>query len=252
MSYGLAYTAPRLWHVVDAKDQVLGRLSNQVARLLAGKHKPSFAHHIDAGDHVVVLNARAVALTGKKPTAKLYRWHTGWMGGLKTLTARQLMERNPARLVEKAVRGMLPMNNSRDVRMGRLRVYAGEEGLERHAQQLGASRAYAPQHLALSKPRDVRPLFLLRARQRGAILGDARRILGEAELAELDKRAADLKHDAGLQAEYEAWLAKREAREAGYAAALDVHVAARARELEEEDATARAAFSGAQKGSALR
>ena len=150
----VAYATPRLWHVVDARDQVLGRLATQVASLLVGKHKAAQAAHVDGGDHVVVLNAARVALTGKKPQAKLYRWHTGWMGGLKTLSARQLMERDPARVIEHAVKGMLPMNNSRDPRMSRLRVYADGAGAERHARQIADSRAYAGAFLRRHAPRD--------------------------------------------------------------------------------------------------
>jgi len=231
----VAYTTPRLWHVVDARDQVLGRLAAQVAALLVGKHKPTCTPHVDGGDHVVVLNAAAVALTGKKPTAKLYRWHTGWMGGLKTLTARQVMERDPARVVEHAVKGMLPMNNSRDPRMTRLRVYADEAGAARHARQIADSRAYAGAYLARHAPRDVRPLFVLEARQKGALMGDAARVLAPARLAELEKQAAEMQHDPQLATEYAAWQAARDAKVAAYENLLEAHIVARAEELNAED-----------------
>ena len=231
----IAYTTPRLWHVVDARDQVLGRLAAQVAALLVGKHKPTCTPHVDGGDHVVVLNAAAVALTGKKPTAKLYRWHTGWMGGLKTLTARQVLERDPARVVEHAVKGMLPMNNSRDPRMTRLRVYADEAGAGRHARQIADSRAYAGAFLAKNAPRDVRPLFVLQARQKGALMGEASRVLSPERIAELEKGAVEMQHDPELAAEYAAWQAARDAKVSAYEDLLERHIVARAEELNAED-----------------
>ena len=250
----IAYTTPRLWHVVDARDQVLGRLATQVARLLIGKHKPTFTPHVDGGDHVVVLNAAAVAMTGKKPTAKLYRWHTGWMGGLKTLTARQLMERNPARVIEHAVKGMLPPNNSRDPRMARLKVYADATGEARHARQIADSRGYAAAHLALHAPKDVRPLFVVQARQKGAVLGDAERVLEPAALAALEAQAVEMRHDPQLAAEYAAWRAARDSKVAAYEDLLEQHIAARADELNADDerrlleaAAARAAGAAANR-----
>jgi large subunit ribosomal protein L13 len=231
----IAYTSPRLWHVVDAKDQVLGRLATQVTRLLVGKHKPTCTPHVDGGDHVVVLNARNVAMTGKKPTEKLYRWHTGWMGGLKTLTARQVMERDPARIIEHAIKGMLPKNNTRDVRMKRLRVFADDSGITKHAVQIEASKTYASKHLELNRPRDVRPLFILESRQKGAILGDAERVFSKEQLDALEKSAKELKHDPSLQAEYEQWLKSKQGREKEYEEIVSQHVAARARELEEDE-----------------
>lgn len=231
----IAYTSPRLWHVVDAKDQVLGRLATQVTKLLVGKHKPTCTPHVDGGDHVIVLNAQNVAMTGKKPTEKLYRWHTGWMGGLKTLTARQVMERDPARIIEHAVKGMLPKNNTRDNRMKRLRVFADDSGVSKHAVQIEASKAYAGRHLELNKPRDVRPLFILESRQKGAILGDAERVYSQEKIAALEKSATELKHDPALQLEYEQWLVSKRGKEKEYESIVSQHVAARARELEEEE-----------------
>ena len=231
----IAYTSPRLWHVVDAKDQVLGRLATQVTRLLVGKHKPTCTPHVDGGDHVVVLNARNVAMTGKKPTEKLYRWHTGWMGGLKTLTARQVMERDPARIIEHAIKGMLPKNNTRDVRMKRLRVFADDSGITKHAVQIEASKTYASKHLELNRPRDVRPLFILESRQKGAILGDAERVFSKEQLDALEKSAKELKHDPSLQAEYDQWLKSKQGREKEYEEIVSQHVAARALELEEDE-----------------
>ena len=126
-SHRIAARGARLWHIVDAKDQVVGRLAPQIARLLTGKHKPTYTPAVDSGDFVVVVNAKDVALTGKKRTDKLYRWHTGWMGGLKTLTARQMFERDPTRVLTLAVKGMLPRNALGRQMMTKLRVYAGEK-----------------------------------------------------------------------------------------------------------------------------
>jgi large subunit ribosomal protein L13 len=98
----------RKWFVVDAEGQVLGRLATQVATILRGKHKPSFAPHLDVGDHVVVLNAEKVHLTGRKLKDKRYRWHTGYIGGLKDISAEQMLRSHPERVIEWAVQGMLP------------------------------------------------------------------------------------------------------------------------------------------------
>jgi large subunit ribosomal protein L13 len=145
----------RLYHLVDAKNEVLGRLAPQVARLLAGKHKPTYTPSRDAGDWVVVVNARDVALTGNKREQKLYQWHTGWPGGLKTLTARQVFERDPRRVVAAAVKGMLAPNLLRRDRLRRLRVFPGEaHGMEG---ALAASRAYAGEHLDAHRPASHRP-----------------------------------------------------------------------------------------------
>ena len=117
----------RQWHVIDATDVVLGRLASHVATLLRGKHKPTFAPHVDTGDFVVVINAEKVALTGSKLTQKLDYRHSGFPGGLRSRTYQDLLERNPRRAIEKAVAGMLPHNklNSRIIR--KLKVYAGEQ-----------------------------------------------------------------------------------------------------------------------------
>ena len=99
----LSTSVPRLWHVVDAKNQIVGRLAPQVARLLAGKHKPTFLPHVDSGDFVVVTNAASAVLSGDKMRTKLYRWHTQYPGGLRSLTARQLQVRARARARARAV-----------------------------------------------------------------------------------------------------------------------------------------------------
>ena len=123
------------WFVVDAKGQVLGRLATRIARLLIGKDKPSYTPHLDCGDHVVVINAESVRLTGNKIDQKVYRHHSGHPGGLKEVSIRALMQRRPEEVVREAVLGMLPKNKLRARRAKKLRVYAGSEALNRHAGQ---------------------------------------------------------------------------------------------------------------------
>src|ERR671922_1597727 len=115
----------RKWFVVDADGQVLGRLATQVATILRGKHKPSFAPHLDVGDHVVVLNAEKVHLTGRKLKDKRYRWHTGYIGGLKDIAAEQMLDKHPERVIEWAVQGMLPKNRLGRAMAKKLKVYRG-------------------------------------------------------------------------------------------------------------------------------
>jgi large subunit ribosomal protein L13 len=115
------------WYIVDAAGQRLGTLAVRIARALSGKHKPTWTPHVDDGDHVVVINADKVELSGRKWDAKLYRRHSGFPGGLKEQTAREVHDKHPERLIEQAVRGMLPTNKMRDVQLTRLKVYAGAE-----------------------------------------------------------------------------------------------------------------------------
>jgi large subunit ribosomal protein L13 len=115
----------RRWLLIDASGQVLGRLASQVAILLRGKHKPIFSPHLDTGDFVVVINAEKVLLTGKKLKDKLYQQHSGYPGGLKTTTAEQMLKKHPTRVVEYAVRGMLPKTKLGDALFRKLKVYAG-------------------------------------------------------------------------------------------------------------------------------
>jgi large subunit ribosomal protein L13 len=123
------------WFVVDAKGQVLGRLATRIARLLIGKDKPSYTPHLDCGDHVVVINAESVRLTGNKIDQKIYRHHSGHPGGLKEIPIRAMLQRRPEEVVREAVLGMLPKNKLRARRAKKLRVYAGSEALARHAGQ---------------------------------------------------------------------------------------------------------------------
>ena len=117
----------RTWYVIDARDVVLGRLATQVATLLRGKHKPIFAPHVDCGDFVVVVNAGEVKLTGSKDTQRLAYRHSGYPGGLKSISFGRLLEEKPERLVEQSVRGMLPKNRIGRQQIRKLKVYAGPE-----------------------------------------------------------------------------------------------------------------------------
>ena len=117
----------RQWHVIDANDVVLGRLAVQVATLLRGKHKPTFAPHVDSGDFVVVVNAGKIALTGDKRDTKLAYRHSGYPGGLRSTTVGELLVRDPRKAVENAVWGMLPKNRLSRQLIKKLKVYAGPE-----------------------------------------------------------------------------------------------------------------------------
>jgi len=120
-------TIERKWFVVDARDKVLGRLASQVATVLRGKHKPYFAPHLDVGDHVVVINAGKVHLTGRKLTDKIYRWHSGYIGGLREVSAEKMLKTHPARVIEWAVQGMLPKGRLGRAMARKLKVYEGAE-----------------------------------------------------------------------------------------------------------------------------
>ena len=123
------------WFVVDAKDQVLGRLATKVARLLIGKDKPSFTPYLDSGDHVVVINADQIKMTGNKIEQKMYYSHSGYPGGLKEVPAKRVRQAKPEWMVREAVLGMLPKNKLRARRAKKLRVYRDAAGLARHAGQ---------------------------------------------------------------------------------------------------------------------
>jgi large subunit ribosomal protein L13 len=125
------------WHVIDAEGQVLGRLASHIAALLQGKHKPTYSPHLDMGDFVIVINATKVRVTGNKVEDKIYYRHTGYMGGLKETTLGEMLQRKPERVIELAVRGMLPRNNLAKHLLGHLKVYAGPE--HPHGAQVGAS-----------------------------------------------------------------------------------------------------------------
>ncbi len=137
-----ALTVGKNWFVVDADGQVLGRLATHIARVLIGKDKAEYTPFLDCGDHVVVINAERVKLTGNKMDQKVYRHHSGYPGGLKEVSIRSLMQKRPEEVIREAVLGMLPKNKLRARRAKKLRVYAGSEALNRHAGQ-------KPQPLAL-------------------------------------------------------------------------------------------------------
>ena len=122
-----AETIQRAWYVVDAEGMVLGRLAAQVATILRGKHKPTYTPHVDTGDHVIILNADKIVLTGKKLDQKMYRKHTGYAGGLKETSYRVLMDKKPEFAVKEAIRGMLPHNSLGRKQLKKLRVYTGSE-----------------------------------------------------------------------------------------------------------------------------
>lgn len=127
----------RKWYLVDAEDKILGRLATQIAMRLRGKHKPIFTPHADTGDFIVVVNAEKVALTGKKWDKKIYYRHSGYIGGLKEISARKLLEKKPEDVLRYAVRGMLPKNSLGRRQLKKLKIYVGPEN-PHEAQQLEA------------------------------------------------------------------------------------------------------------------
>ncbi|HKI47883.1 MAG TPA: 50S ribosomal protein L13 [Desulfobacteria bacterium] len=127
----------RKWYLVDAEDKILGRLATQIATRLRGKHKPEFTPHADTGDFIVVVNAEKVALSGKKWDKKIYYRHSGYIGGLKEITARKLLEKKPEDVLRYAVRGMLPKNSLGRRQLKKLKIYVGPDN-PHEAQQLEA------------------------------------------------------------------------------------------------------------------
>ena len=123
----------RDWYVVDAENQTLGRLATEIARRLRGKHKPEYTPHVDTGDYIVVVNAEKIRVTGNKMKDKMYHHHTGYVGNLKSISLEKLLEKAPERVIEKAVKGMLPRNPLGRAMYSKLRVYAG--GDHQHAAQ---------------------------------------------------------------------------------------------------------------------
>ena len=117
----------RDWYVVDAEGKTLGRMASEIARRLKGKHKPIYTPHVDTGDYIVVVNAEKVRVTGNKLQDKMYHHHTGYIGNLKSISLEKLLDKAPERVIETAVRGMLPRNTLGRAMMKKLRVYAGPE-----------------------------------------------------------------------------------------------------------------------------
>lgn len=117
----------RKWYVIDAAGKPLGRVATEAAKLLRGKHKPTFTPNMDTGDHVIILNCKDVVFTGKKLDQKIYRHHSGYIGGMKETTAREMMDKKPEEAMYLAIKGMLPKNSLGRKSLKKLRVYAGSE-----------------------------------------------------------------------------------------------------------------------------
>jgi large subunit ribosomal protein L13 len=128
-----AHEVNRDWYVVDANGKTLGRLATEIARRLRGKHKPEFTPHVDTGDYIIVVNADKVHVTGRKASDKMYHHHTGYIGNLKSISFEKLQARSPGRVIEIAVKGMLPKNSLGRAMFRKLKVYAGAE--HQHAAQ---------------------------------------------------------------------------------------------------------------------
>jgi large subunit ribosomal protein L13 len=138
----------RRWFVIDARGQVLGKLAAKAASVLAGKTKPSYTPFLDTGDHVIVINAAEIHLTGRKEDDKVYRRHSGFMGGLKETAAGKMRQKHPTRIVEEAIKGMLPKSKLGRAMFGKLKVYAGPDH---------PHRAQKPVALAVGSPKTARP-----------------------------------------------------------------------------------------------
>jgi large subunit ribosomal protein L13 len=134
-----AGTIVRQWHVIDAKGQVLGRVATEAARLLQGKHKAIYTPHLDTGDHVVIVNAADVVMTGRKDEQKMYRYHSGFEGGLREERAKDVRAKNPVRIVEEAVRGMLPKTTLGEAMWRKLKVYPAAD----HPHQAQQPKSFA-------------------------------------------------------------------------------------------------------------
>jgi len=117
----------RTWYLIDAADAPMGRIATEIARLLIGKSKPTYTPHVDNGDYVVVINAAKTVVTGDKETGKIYYRHSGYPGGIRDATVKEVREKYPERLIEAAVKGMIPKNKLASGRMNRLRIFAGED-----------------------------------------------------------------------------------------------------------------------------
>ncbi len=119
--------AGKKWYIIDAEGQTLGRLASEIARILRGKHKPTYAPHMDMGDNVIVINAEKIMVTGNRATQKMYYRHSGYPGGFRAIAYKDEMARQPTRILERAVRGMLPKNRLARQQLNKLKVYAGPE-----------------------------------------------------------------------------------------------------------------------------
>ena len=138
----------RKWYVVDAAGQTVGRLATEVARVLTGKNKPQYTPFLDTGDHVIVINARQAVFKGSKNDQKMYHHHTLYPGGLRSISVKDQFERHPERVIELAVRGMLPKTKLGRAMAKKLKVYGDDEGLRRHAAQRPEPLALSPRAAA--------------------------------------------------------------------------------------------------------
>lgn len=120
-------TIERKWFIVDAEGQTLGRFASEIAKILKGKHKPTYTPHVDCGDYVIVLNCGKIKVTGNKATKKVYRHHTGWVGNLKEVSYADMLQKHPDRIITHAVKGMLPKNSLGRQMIKKLKVYTGSE-----------------------------------------------------------------------------------------------------------------------------
>ncbi|MDK1023305.1 MAG: 50S ribosomal protein L13 [Gammaproteobacteria bacterium] len=120
-------TAKRDWYVIDATDKTLGRMATEIANRLRGKHKPEYTPHVDTGDYIVVVNAEKVKVTGNKTSDKMYYHHSGYPGGIKSISFEKLQEKAPERIIQQAVKGMMPRNKLSRAMLSKLKVYAGSE-----------------------------------------------------------------------------------------------------------------------------
>ncbi len=136
----------RQWHLIDASSKTLGRLCSQIAKLLMGKHKPIYSPHLDTGDYVVVINAAKIRVTGKKAKEKIYYSHSGYPGGLKSVTFENMLQKHPTRVIEHAVKGMLPHNRLGRAMFKKLKIYAGDS--HPHQAQVIVSRAKQSQQIS--------------------------------------------------------------------------------------------------------
>ncbi len=178
----------REWHIVDATAETLGRLASQVARLLMGKHKPVYAPHLDTGDYVVVINAAKVRVSGKKAEQKIYYRHSGYPGGLKSPTFKEVFSSHPTRVVEFAVKGMLPHNRLGRAMFKKLRVYPGSEHPHHAQTSFCPPEPFAPCHSEGAK----RPKNLAQGKLREGSRDSSRRLEPtESEGGEVLERKGD-------------------------------------------------------------
>jgi large subunit ribosomal protein L13 len=175
----------RRWYVVDADGAVLGRLASEVAKVLRGKHKPIFAPHADTGDHVIVVNASKITLTGGKHETKFYHHHSGYPGGLRSIAYGRLMEERPVLVVEKAIRGMLPKNRLGRAMFKKLAVYEGGEHPHQAQQPVALGLGEVPKWDGLPAPKEPKPKAVHKPK---AQMAPAKRSTGGAK-ASTAKRA---------------------------------------------------------------